>query len=278
MSRRDIRTLGDTEARLLLTLASQDKQVFTTADAQAAAGGSRHRVNKMLARLSDKRWVLRLRRGLYLILPFEAGVEGAYSVHPFRIVPHLATPYALAYWTALHHYGYTEQIPGTIFVATTAGRAAATLVIKELGLTYRFVTLAPFKFFGQHRLWIEGQEIVITDRAKTVVDCLDHPEHCGGIVEAAKGLYESLTSGDVSPQLLTEYAGRMQNRAIFKRLGYLAELLRLPVGDEIERWQAALSAGYSRLDPLAGDHGPYDSRWQLRLNRTPADLTDWLVH
>lgn len=278
MHRRDIRTLGDAEARLLLTLASQDKQVFTTADAQAALGGARHRVNKMLARLSDKRWVLRLRRGLYLILPFEAGVEGTYSVHPFRIVPHLVTPYAVAYWTALYYYGYTEQIPGVIFVTTTAGRASATLTIEELGLTYRFVTLAPYKFFGHHRVWIEGQEIIITDRAKTVVDCLDHPEHCGGIVETAKGLYESLTKEDISPPLLSEYAGRMQNRAIFKRLGYLVELLDLPVGVEIERWQAALSTGYNRLDPLAGDHGPYDGRWQLRLNRTPADLSDWLVH
>ena len=278
MDGRDIRTLGDAEARLLLTLASLDKQVFTTADAHEAVGGQRHRVNKILARLSKKRWILRLRRGLYLILPLEAGVEGTYSVHPFRILPRLTTPYAIAYWTALHHYGYTEQIPGAIVVATTAGRASATLSIEELGITYRFVTLAPHKFFGHRRTWIEGQEIVITDRAKTVVDCLDHPEHCGGIIETAKGLYESLTQDDISPPLLTEYARRMENRAIFKRLGYLAELLGLPVGGEIEHWQAGLSSGYSRLDPLAGDHGSYDSRWQLRLNRVPADLTDWLVH
>lgn len=35
MTGRDIKTLGDAEARLLLTLASQDKQIFTTAEAQA---------------------------------------------------------------------------------------------------------------------------------------------------------------------------------------------------------------------------------------------------
>jgi len=278
MNGRNIRTLGDAEARLLLTLASQNKQVFTTADAQAAAGGLSHQANKMLARLSDKRWVLRLQRGLYLILPFEAGVDGTYTVHPFRIVPHLVKPYAIAYWTALHYYGYTEQIPGTIFVATTTGRACATLAIEELGFIYRFVTLAPHKFFGQHRIWIEGQEITVTDQTKTVVDCLDHPEYCDGIVEAAKGLYESLANEDALPLVLTEYAMRMQNRAIFKRLGYLSELLNLAVGAEIERWRVALPTGYSLLDPTAGDRGPYDSRWQLRLNRTPADLTDWLVH
>jgi len=278
MSGWNIRTLGDAEARLLLTLASQGKQIFSTDDAQAVVRDDRHQVNKLLARLSDKRWVLRLRRGLYLILPFEAGIQGAYSVHPFRIVPHLAKSHAIAYWTALHHYGYTEQIPGTIFVSTTAEPSSATLTIEELGLTYHFVTLVPYKFFGHRRIWIDGQDVTITDRAKTVVDCLDHPEYCGGIVETAKGLYESLDGAEVSPQLLTEYAKRMQNRTIFKRMGYLAELLDLPVGGEIKRWHVARSAGYSRLDPLAGNHGPHNSRWQLRLNRTLADLTDWLMH
>ena len=278
MNGRDIKTLGDSEARLLLTLASQGKHVFTTGDAQAVLGVARHRVNKLLARLSDKRWLLRLRRGLYLILPFEAGVEGTYSVHPFRIVPHLATSHALAYWTALSYYDYTEQMPDTIFVATTAEPTSAELTIDELGLRYRFVTLVPHKFFGHRRIWIEGQEVTITDRAKTVVDCLDHPEYCGGVVEAAKGLHDGLFHKHFSPQTLTEYAGRMKNRTIFKRLGYLAELLELPVVDEIAHWQASLSSGYSLLDPLAGDHGAYDGRWRLRLNRTPADLTDWLLH
>jgi len=278
MNGRDIKTLGDSEARLLLTLASQGKQVFTTGDAQAVLGGARHSVNKLLARLSDKRWLLRLRRGLYLILPFEAGVEGTYSVHPFRIVPYLVTPHALAYWTALSYYDYTEQMPGTIFVATTVEPASGELTIDDLGLRYRFVTLVPGKFFGHQRIWTEGQEVTITDRAKTVLDCLDHPEYCGGVVEAAKGLHEGLSQEHFTPQKLTGYAGRMKNRTILKRMGYLAELLELPVVDEIERWQVLLSAGYSLLDPLAGDHGPHNSRWRLRLNRTPADLTDWLVH
>jgi predicted transcriptional regulator of viral defense system len=278
MSGRDIRTLGDSEARLLLTLASRGKQVFTTGDAQAVLGRARHSANKLLARLSGKRWLLRLRRGLYLILPLEAGVEGTYSVHPFRIVPYLVTPHALAYWTALSYYDYTEQMPGTIFVATTAEPTTGELTIDELGLRYRFVTLVPDKFFGHQRIWTEGQEVTITDRAKTVLDCLDHPEYCGGVVEAAKGLHEGLSQEHFSPQKLTEYAGRIKNRAILKRMGYLAELLELPVVDEIERWQALLSTGYSLLDPLAGDQGPYDSRWRLRLNHTPADLTDWLVH
>ena len=278
MNRRDIKTLGDVEARLLLTLASQGKQVFTTDDAQAALGGARHRVNKLLAQLSNKRWLLRLQRGLYLILPFEAGIEGSYSHHPFLLVPYLTAPHTIAYWTALSHYNYTEQIPGTIFVATTAQPTSAELTIDELGLQYRFVTLVPHKFFGNRRIWIDGHAVTITDQAKTVVDCLDHPEYCGGVVEASKGLYEGLSQQHFSPETLAEYAQCMKNRTIFKRMGYLVEVLGLLPSDEIEHWRDSLSAGYTLLDPLAGDHGPYNSRWRLRLNRTTADLTDWMVH
>jgi predicted transcriptional regulator of viral defense system len=275
---RNIRALGDTEAHLLLTLASQGRHVFTTTAAHTILGGARHLTNKMLARLNQKRWVLRLQRGLYLLLPLEAGIEGKYSIHPFRIAPYLAEPHAIAYWSALHHYGYTEQIPSTTFVATTTRRASTTLEIEELGLTYRFVVLAEDKFFGLRSIWIEGQEVAMTDPAKTVIDCLDHPEYCGGIIEAAKGLHSALTEGDISANQLTDYADRMENRTIFKRMGYLAELLALSVEEELERWHRDLSAGYGLLDPLAGDDGPYNSRWQLRLNRPPADLTDWMVY
>lgn len=275
---RDVRALGDTEAHLLLTLASRGQHVFTTDDAHQILSGKRQGTNKMLARLHQKRWVLRLQRGLYLLLPFEAGVEGRYSIHPFRIAPHLTEPHAIAYWSALHHYGYTEQIPTTTFVATTAQRGSTVLEIEDLGLTYRFVVLAARKFFGLRSIWIEGEEITITDQAKTVVDCFDRPEYCGGIVEAAKGLHEALTEGHVSPPQLTEYVTRMGNRTIFKRMGYLVELMALPVGQELQRWRQDLSAGYGLLDPLASDDGPYDSRWQLRLNRSPADLKDWMVH
>jgi hypothetical protein len=38
-----------------------------------------------------------------------------------------------------------------------------------------------------------------------------------------------------------------------------------------------MSAG-ELLAPLARNYGPFNSRWRLRLNRTPADLGDWLVH
>lgn len=50
-----VRTLGSSEGRLLLTLASQGKEIFTTAEALAVLGDAPHRVNKLLAGLTRKR-------------------------------------------------------------------------------------------------------------------------------------------------------------------------------------------------------------------------------
>ena len=46
------KTLGQTEAKFLADLASQDKQVFTTEDARVVAGTSEHAVDLLIASLA----------------------------------------------------------------------------------------------------------------------------------------------------------------------------------------------------------------------------------
>ena len=71
----------------------------------------------LLHDLARKGWLRRLERGKYLILPLEAGMSGRYTEHEFIIAASLVTPYYIGFWTALNHYGYTEQFSATTFVA-----------------------------------------------------------------------------------------------------------------------------------------------------------------
>jgi len=172
-------------------------------------------------------------------------------------------------------------VPGVIFVATTCRRRNVTIPV--LGLRYRFVTLTPREFFGFQEVHIEEQPVVITDPARTVADGLDHPEYCGGIVEATKGLWHYLHSEQeegltASLERLTGYARRLGNRTVFKRLGYLSEVLVLLVGEYLEQWREEISSGMSLLDPRAGQREEYDTRWNLRLNVEPDRLVEWLEH
>jgi len=271
-----VRTLSPAEARLLNELASAGMMIFDTEDARAVLNGQGERVHKLLYRLTRKRWLFRLEKGKYLILPLEAGMEGLYTVHEFVIAAHLVQPYAIAYASALSFHGLTDQVPGTVFVATTKRRQ--NVVIDELGLRYRFIALSEDKLFGIQTVTIEDQPVRITDPAKTIVDGLDHPEYCGGIVEVAKGLWRYCQGEGANLELLTAYGLRLGNRTVFKRLGYLAGVLGLDVGEHLARWQGEISPGMGLLDPRERRQGRYNTRWKLRINVDEYRLTEWREH
>ncbi|MBN1943852.1 MAG: hypothetical protein JW849_11215 [Phycisphaerae bacterium] len=116
---------------------------------------------------------------MYLIVPLEAGPESAWSEDSLVVAAHLANPSAVAYLTACHYWNWTEQIPRTIFVQTS--QRTRTQARKVMGVAYRFVHVQPNKFFGTTSRSTGQGQFTVTDREKTLVDALDHPELCGRI-------------------------------------------------------------------------------------------------
>jgi len=169
-------------------------------------------------RLATKKWVLSLKRGLYAMVPLDVGVKGSDA---FVVASMLAEPYYIGFWSALNYHGLTDQIPRTTFIATIEARHPVHVLDAE----YYFVKLARNKFFGWQDVTIENHKVRISDTEKTVADCLDHPEHCGGIEQVARAIYFSHEEINVSR--VVEYAHRMGNRTILKRLGYVLEVTGL---------------------------------------------------
>jgi len=256
---------------LLITLSDQNRIIFTTEEAHEILGGSRSAAYKLIHDLVQGGWLHSLGKGRYVIIPLEAGLDRVPPIHEFLIAHHLAPEGYIAYWTALHHHHLTEQIPRPVWIATPRRRQETTVI----GVRYIFVTLRPYKVFGHQPVWIEGEAVPVADVEKSLVDGLDHPEHCGGIGEVAKALATAWEEHKVNLERLTEYALRMRNRAILKRLGYLVERLSLEAGDFPERWRAALSAGYARLDPSLPPGGPRNHRWRVQVNVPESELTGW---
>ena len=79
----------------------------------------------ILSRMEEKGFIERIEKGKYLIIPL-GSEKGKYTLHEFVIASYLVEPYAISYWSALHHYGLTEQIPTTVFVQTPARKKKAS--------------------------------------------------------------------------------------------------------------------------------------------------------
>jgi len=238
----------------ILKAIAREGQVFTLEQLHRQTRIPKNVLSVMLSRWEDRGFVERIERGKYLIIPLESE-KGKYTLHEFVIASHLVQPSAIAYWSALHYHGLTEQIPVTVFVQTTARKKKNQLEV--FGVNYRIVRVKPEKFFGFKKEWIEEIPVTVTDREKTVIDCLDRPEYAGGIVEVAK----ALESGSLDHENLSQYARMIGNSAVVRRLGYLSEQMGIPLDLPLPT-----SRRYLLLDPTMPHQGENDPRWRLVIN------------
>lgn len=251
--------LSKKESFLISFLASKDKNIFGIEDAKEIV---KENTKKIMHSLIQKKWVLPLKRGLYAIVPLDIGIRGADSfiLHNFVIGSLLTKSYYIGFWSALNYHGLSDQIPKTTFIASLQPKKPLDI----LNSTYYFVKLEEKKFFDIETIKIEGREINISSLNKTVADCLDHPEHSGGIDEIAKAIYFSHKELDFKK--IKEYSFKMSNLTILKRLGYILDKTGL-----IERYKETfddfkLSKGYPTLDPILHRRGGYNTKWRLLIN------------
>lgn len=266
----DRKSLSKAESLLLSSLAEEGKKIFTLSDVTNKLENSYDNAKVIVNRLVKKKWLVQLAKGKYLIVPLEAGVRGEYTEHEFVIASYLVEQYYIGYWTALNYHGFTEQVPMTVFVVTTKRLRDRTI----LDIRYRFVALNKRKFFGFEAEPISNNKVNISDKEKTLADCLDHPEYCGGISEVVKSLWNARE--EISIEKLVNYSVKMGNSAILKRLGFLVELLKIDISKKVmEKIRLHLKKGYVALDPLERAHGNYSTRWALVINVSEDRLFEW---
>ena len=262
-------SLGPRELKLLFTLEKEGKDVFLSSDAKRILLSTDDSAKGVLRRLKKKGRVKELEKGKYLLVPARAGVEGSWSEVPSLLVPSLIDTYYVGFWSALNYWGLTEQVPRTVFVATTKRKADVTYA----NTTFQFVTLSKKKFFGWTEAQIAGGSFRLSDREKTMVDCLAFPDYAGGTSEVVKAIWEGRS--DLDFEKLFAYAKRYDIGALVRRLGYILEVLGLAKNVR-KKIASTKFAGYMWLDP----QGPkkrlgYSEEYGLILNRNRKELLSW---
>lgn len=238
----------------ILKSMAKEGQVFSFSQLYEKTHIKKEVLKVILSRMEEKGSIERIEKGKYLIIPLSSE-KGKYTLHEFVIASYLVEPYAISYWSALHYFGLTEQIPNTVFVQTPARKKKSQMEI--FGVNYQIVRIKEDKFFGIRKEWIEETTVSITDKEKTIIDCLDKPHYAGGIIEAAKALKNSSLDFDK----LRTYAIRMDNFAVIRRLGYLCGRVGVPLDLPQPR-----SRSYLLLDPTMPKQGKNDPKWRLVIN------------
>jgi predicted transcriptional regulator of viral defense system len=239
---------------------------FDIEDAAEVLGLDAHHTRRLLAYLARRGWLSRVRRGLYVTVPLDTRRPGEWTGDPWVVAERLYSPCYIGGWSACEHWGLTEQTFRTVVVVTAKTIRERSQLIQ--GTPFRLTHRSEDKQFGLDVIWRGQARVKISDPSRTVVDLLDDPTLGGGIRSVADVLHEYLIDEYRDDDLLIEYADRLGNRAVFKRLGFLVEHMDV----DAERLTAAAfkrrSAGLAKLDPSIDDKGQIVRRWGIRANAT----------
>ena len=264
------KTVGPRTADLLAALYDRGRTTFTYDDVLEITGLGRLSARSLTSKAERRGLVSRLKPGLFVIVPPELGSVGEYASNPYVIARDLAggKDYFLSHASAMELHRMTTQ--PQLVVYTSSPKRIRNRIIH--GTEFRFVFVRPEHVFGTARHWVSKQEsVMVSDLERTVIDGLRQPEYCGGITEVAKGLW--MRRADLRVSGIVDYALRLGNGAVVRRLGYLLDLYQLAPGSDLERLRGRLTVTYVNLDPILPPAGPHLRRWRLRLN-VPAEELD----
>ncbi len=241
-------------------------EVVSVDDVSGILRIERQAASKLLARWNGQGWLRRLRRGFYAPVPIAVLGQDQVLEDPWVIVPELFGPACIGGWSAAEHWGLTEQLFRSTCVLT--GRPIREKEQTIEGIPFVLKHVRPEVLFAMRPVWRGTVRIDVSSPAKTIIDMLDDPAIGGGIRHVADCLAAYFERNDASGDELLGIADRLGNRAVFKRLGFLAE--RLPGQQDLSAaCRECLSRGTAKLDPSA-PCTRLVTRWRLWV--TPAWL------
>ncbi len=265
------RAYGDPAGiRLIAALEGAGIDPFTVA--QATGRGSRlgltpRHIITLLHRLAASGRLTRIKRGLYGI---NDPVTRTPMAHPFAIGAALVEPSAVSHWSALQHWGLTDQVPTTITISSPTrtyppggdGQASgARPVWVVAGIRYEVIAITRARFFGVTQVWInERNRLPMFDRERSLLDTFLHFHIFGSLSVAMDILDKHL--GEIDPAHLVQYALRLKVTAVVKRVGWALDYFHVSP-DILEPLRAYPARGESPLDPGRPARGHHNLTWHV---------------
>lgn len=186
------------------------KQVFTK-DELANITGSKERAAALLLNYQRKGLITKIRRNLYCVTNLATGSP---EVSKMQIASAVSPTAAVAYHGAMEYHGVAHQVFYELCVISTT----------------RFT---PFEFDGTRFTYVRnaleegivqpefGGGVRVTDLERTVLDCIDRIDLCGGVEELLHCL-EAVTY--LEETKLMRYLNLYGKASLFKKAGYVLTL------------------------------------------------------
>ncbi len=232
--------ISSRERTLLEELSKRNILVFNPIEASNILDESRKNTYRILSRMGSKGIIHRIEKGKYIT------TEKLEETHVYHIAAQIVSPSYISLRSALHHYGYTTQVPRTVYVMVTTPKETIPLQDQEI----KFVKTS--HFFG----YTSEEKLIIAEPEKLFIDCLLYPEYSGGINK----IKDSMAEAKIDGEKIVDYALKVDKKSLCSRLGYL--LQKTDKDFDEERLKKNISRSPVPLDASRSE-GNKNSRWNV---------------
>lgn len=230
---------------------------------KALPNSSNSALKELLSDMVKRGLLLRLKRGLYYLIPYEKAADTFMPDWHLLAEPLTkGTNHYIGYYSALQIHNLITQPSLKEQIVVAKQIRPSQIQIK--GVTFQFIFHNENHFFGSKKIWIDSyNKVLCSDLEKTLIDCLFKPDYAGGIVEIARALF--ISRDKIKFNQLFEYSVRFNSQTVIKRLGFLLELLDIKT-DIIYKLQKVKSNSFVTLDTELPKQGKLISRWGIQQN------------
>ena len=221
----------------------------------------------LFRRLSESGWILRLKRGIYLVPPrIPAG--GKYSPGVALILQKFMDEekgrYQICGPTAFNFYGLDDQIPSVTYLYNN--RISRKKLIGSLA--FQFIKVADERLGAINAVRTrEDLDIIYSSKARTLMDAVYDWSRFNSLPRGYDWIKGEIKNEPKLPSELIEAAAKYGNMATTRRIGYLLDtLVRNP--RMMNRLQRQLSTSSSLIpwNPCRSSKGTINRKWGIIIN------------
>lgn len=266
------RSLSPQESRVVLSMAEHGSREIERGEIINMLGVSPQAADHVIRSLRRKGWLERASWGRYLFIPPEMGPDALGESNVLALASRIAKPYYFGYATASMYYSFTTQHRHAIRLVTPVRARNRRVLDTEV----RIINPVARKFFGFGPVDMLGYTVMMSDREKTVIDCIDRPDLSGGEGEAATVL--ATACRHIDWHKTAAYLERMASKTLTRRFGWLADHAGATIPEGVRRHLQDLAKGAGKAffgprTPKPGAIGYQDS-WQLTVHVARHELND----
>ena len=199
-----------------------DKSVFTLEEVIKKYKADKKNANNILHYLIKKGIIGKVKRGLYYTIPINT--NGEYQPEAILVAGKLSPQYFLGYHTALEVNGAGYSKFNAVYVSSNNHFKKFSFK----GITYFNISPVNNDFTtGITKVNLGYNTIRVSDRGRTLIDCIDKLKYAGGLEEYLKSvkMFPSINSGKVF-----RYVQLFGQRNLYNKAGWVLSVFK-------DRWK-----------------------------------------